>query len=216
MTNILILVMSSFIIKDRVDSIMNSYYNNIKKYPNIDIIFYSDYNDEHNDLVKKVEANYKFKYSDNEIKHAAAFKLIRDCYYKKYDWFLFVDDDTYVNVQALSNNINSFDENFIHGYYFKQLDYISGGAGCLISNKLIHNFFDFITYNSGYADVSLGENARRKNIKFKHSDLFYASNPWYDNEKDPEQNIKNSINNRITYHYINKNQMQIIYEKYNK
>ena len=212
---ILVLVMSSSVLKGRVQSVMDSYYNNVKKYSNIDLVFYSDYDDESNDLVVKVEADFEFKYKDNEIKHAAAFKLIRDRFYKKYDWFLFVDDDTYVNVPVLSDNINSFSEDYIHGHYFKIFDYVSGGGGCLISNKLIHNFFDFKTYNSGYADVSLGQNAREKNIEFKHSDFFYASSPWRDNEKDPESSIRDSINNRITYHYVNEPQMQIIYKNYN-
>jgi len=215
MNSILILVMSSEIHQSRIDSVMNSYYNNVKKYSNIDLIFYSDHKDDSNDLVMRVDADYEFIYRDNEIKHAASFKLIQDHFYKKYDWFLFVDDDTYVNANILYNNIDSFSDDYAYGYYFKDLGYVSGGGGCLISNKTISNLFDFKVYNTGYADVSLGINAREKNIKFKHSDFFYCSSPWYDNEKDPEQVVQDTINNRITYHYVNPQQMQIIYQKYN-
>lgn len=207
MSKILILVMSSKVLENRIDGILNSYYNTIKNYNNIDLIFYSD----HEDISKKViklDCTFAYNYSDNEIKNLTAFNLIKNNYYNKYDWFLFIDDDTFVNIPLLNDKLSLFDENYVYGKemtgYYGDLKYVSGGAGYIISNKIIHKLFDPINYKTTFADVSVGMNMRERGLEFINSDYFDPFN-WYRNGT-PEK-FNNDIENKITYHYINPSQM---------
>lgn len=199
---ILILTMSSKILSNRIDGILNSYYKIIENYDNIDLIFYSDHEDISKNIIK-LDCDFEYCYRDNEIKNLTVFNLIRDKYYNKYDWYLFIDDDTFVNIPLLNDKINSFDENYIYGKdstgYYGNLNYVSGGAGYIISNKLISKMFDLTNFKTSFADVSIGMNMIERGIEFINSDYFDPYNPYRMGTSD---NIKEDIKNKITYHYI--------------
>lgn len=136
---------------------------------------------------------------------------------KQYKYYLFVDDDTYVNLDNLLDflNKNEIDtagqvlsgetdsDNLIFKKYpgFK---YYSGGAGFLYNDnlfeKICENMFRYEETNWG--DVSLGLIVQRAGIQIKnYSVLFYSQSPW--TKKHEEEQIKKSI----TYHYIKENDM---------
>jgi hypothetical protein len=213
MEKILILVMSSEIplIQKRRETVLNTYYNFICKYDNIDLIFYSDGEDLSKHTIK-VNADYEYHYRDNEIKQVNIFNVIKEKYYEKYDWFFFVDTDTFINVPLLNNIIDSFDKEYIYGKSLKgcygDLDYVSGGAGYLLSKNVVFKLFNIKNYNTGYADVTLGLNARDNNIQIKDDNRFDSSNPWRDGINPLIENIKNTL----TYHYLDSNNMFKLYD----
>jgi hypothetical protein len=199
---ILILVMSSQIHMVRRDSIVNSYGKRVKDYPNIDLIFYSD-DDDPSTNTFKMDVPLQMKYSDNEIKTIGAIDLIEQRYHNQYDWYLFIDDDTFVNIPLLNEKIFMFDEDFVHGRDITgcmgDLEYVSGGAGILISNKIVGKLFKMVCYNTHYSDVNVGMNLRDRNIKIRNSILFNPSNPYRENGI---QNLKEDVKSNITYHYL--------------
>jgi hypothetical protein len=195
--------MSSNILLDRREAIINSYAKRLIDYPNIELMFYSDDEDTSTNTIK-VDVPLEMKYSDNEIKTIGAIDLIQNRYYNKYDWYFFADDDTFINIELFNKMINTFDENFIHGQIlskcYGELIYLSGGAGFLISNKLISNLFNLTNHKTGFSDVNIGLNYKERNIPIMNNLLFNGSNPYKDNKLDI---LKYQINNHITQHYVN-------------
>ena len=199
---ILILVMSSQIHMSRRDAIIGSYAKRVKDYSNIDLIFYSDDEDPATNTIK-VDVPLQMKYSDNEIKTVGAIDLIEKRYHNKYNWYLFVDDDTFINIPLLNEKINMFDEDFVHGRDITgcmgELEYVSGGAGILMSNKVVEKLFKMVCYNTEFSDINVGMNLKDRNIKIRNSNLFNPSNPYRDNATD---NLEEDVKNNITQHYL--------------
>ena len=205
---ILVLVMSSNILLNRREAIVNSYMKRLDDYPNIDLIFYSDDEDPSTNTIK-VDVPLQMKYSDNEIKTVGAIDLIEKRYHNKYDWYLFVDDDTFINIPLLDKKIDMFDEDFVHGRditgCWGGLEYVSGGAGILMSNKVVEKLFKMVWYNTDFSDVNVGMNLRDRNIEIRNSNLFNPSNPYRDNTTN---NLEESVKNNITYHYLHPSMMK--------
>lgn len=216
MEKVLILSMSTDhpVIESRRDAVLETYYKMIDQYENIDMLFYSETENLEKSTIK-AEADYLYKYSDNEIKHIAIFNEIKKRYYGKYDWYFFIDTDTFVNIPLLAKIISTFDKDYMHGMNlgmsFDNITYLSGGAGYLISNELIPKLFEMKNYNTGFADMTLALNAKDRGIKLKHDPRFYASNPWRDKVLNPEDILKKEIHNMLTYHYVQESKMHILY-----
>ena len=208
MTNrILILVMSSNILLNRREAIVKSYVKRLENYSNIDLVFYSDDDDPATNTIK-VDVPLQMKYSDNEIKTVGAIDLIEKRYYNQYDWYLFTDDDTFINVPLLNKMIHSFDKSVAHGKdlsgCYGDLSYLSGGAGILISNNVISKLFNMTNHKTDFSDVNIGLNMRERNISILDSKLFNGSNPYRDNKIDI---LEEEINRYITQHYVSPQKM---------
>ena len=210
MKKVLILAMSSGSLIERRLGILDSYYKLLTDYPDIDLVFYSDDEDAY---TIKVNANFSYNYSDNEIKTIAVFENIKNDYHNKYDWFFFVDDDTFVNIPLLNNIVYTFDEKYIYGRDIKgdykirpDLSYASGGAGFLISNKIIHKFFNMADYGTGYSDVNVGLNAERQGVAYKNDTMFHPAHP-FEYYVDPSSA---DLLYNLTYHYIDPKMMKIL------
>ena len=200
------MVMSSACLINRRQAILDTYHKRIKNYNNIDLVFYSDDEDESTNTFK-VDVPLVYSYRDNEIKTIGAFHMIRDRFYNNYDWFFFVDDDTFINIPLLNEKIDEFDENYIHGKDIRgnygNLPYCSGGAGFLISNKIIDKFFDAEDNKTGWSDVNVGLNAQKQGIEIRNSNYFDPSNP-----NVTGVDLVEDIKNKITYHYVNADMMK--------
>lgn len=172
---------------------------NIKKTwgENIDLLFYSD--DEPDDFYVKVTD--RTDYNSNEEKFCNMFNRLKKYNGDNDEWYFFCDNDTFVNTKLLSEKIDEFDKDYIHGQVINTwpqdntLNYLSGGAGFLISGKLIDTLSkDIEVLGTNFADVTFGLFVRENNIKIKHSDLFKSQLPEY-------YNIEN-IKDYITFHYV--------------
>lgn len=188
---------------ERYDGIVNSWGKDV------DFIFYADCNNEEK---KIVEVYNDSTYSSNEPKHVGVIKhLIENDY--QYEWFLFCDDDTFVNTKNLENNLHLFDTNKINGSVLKgtwssdkTLDYCSGGAGYVIHKTTLCKISDSIkSTDSGYSDVSLGICCRELNIGLNHNENFKSQNPSYYN-----QEIE-TIKDIFTFHYVSPEMMSEMY-----
>ena len=68
-----------------------------------------------------------------------------------YDWYVFIDDDTFVFIDKLKKLLESYNssENFYIGYELDHIKkdfclYMSGGAGYAISNSLYNILYDYV------------------------------------------------------------------------
>ena len=77
-----------------------------------------------------------------------------------YDWYIFIDDDTFVFIDRLKQLLNSYNKDELY-YIGNELDhikkdfclYMSGGAGYAISNglyKLLHNYVKINGINNSF------------------------------------------------------------------
>jgi len=166
----------------------------------IDYIFYSDYEDKLKNIIKTTNNP---DYFGLEEKMLNATKTIYENF-KGYEWFLFCDDDTYINVKKLFLELPNFNEEFVygqillHGYRQNpEVIFCSGGAGILIHNKNLEKIQNnIINHNIGIADVSFCMNLNNNNIKITHSNLFYNDTPQSKNLD------KINYNDYISFHNI--------------
>jgi hypothetical protein len=160
----------------------------------IDLYFYSEHEDNENKVIKVCDEN------NVEVKQVSIFKKIKELLHNEYEWYFFGDDDTFVNTEKLNLELDLLDKDIIYGQdifgCYGDLHYPSGGAGFLVSNKIIENFFDSKIYNVGYGDVTFGLNIRDKGLSFKNHSGFFSQNPSHYGINDID------CYNHITFHYI--------------
>jgi len=213
MKKVLILVLSCKKLQDRKEGILNSYASLLGRYENVEICFYSDHEEKETNTYL-LPCKFSYSHRDNEIKVITAFNyLIQEVFKDEYDWYFFVDDDTFVNIPSLVEKIDEFDENFPVGMdirgQWEALKYLSGGAGFLIPSKIREKFSNLENFDTGFSDVSLGMNMQKRRIEFKHSDYFDWDSPFKEKVlKISEEEIKR----KITYHRISPEQMIILNE----
>jgi hypothetical protein len=183
-------------------SMFPSRYDNVIKTwgKDIDHIFYSDHEDLEKNIIRVSE---KTHYHSNEEKHINALKYVNDNK-PDYDWFFFCDDDTFVNVNNLIEYTKTANDAMVHGSVLKKtwpsdlnLVYCSGGAGYLISKKILSEVCKKIDVtNIGYSDVTLGYKLRDLGILSVDDFRFKSQNPSFYNLKI------NECCDYITFHYI--------------
>lgn len=207
--------MTARVCQDRIDGILNSYHKILDKY-GVDLIFYSDHEDVANNIIK-LDCEFVYSKRDNEIKTLTAFNLIKDRFHHKYDWYFFVDDDTFINIPLLMEKVEEFDEDYPYGKDIRGcwggLPYASGGAGFLVPDKMVHKMFDLKNFNSAFNDVSIGYNMQERGIVFKDSDYFDTDNP---HKRGNHGNTKNELMTHITFHYSHPDMMELFQQYVNE
>lgn len=177
---------------DRYQSIMETWGKNV------DILFYSD----HEELPNIIKVSNNSDYNSGEEKQI---NIINNFPYDKmnYDWFVFVDNDSFVNTKKVLTEIESFDKNYVHGDVCNcwsndfSLPYCLGGAGIFVSREILLKLKGNLTHNPVmWGDVSLGINLRNLNIPVISNSLCHSQPPSLYNI--PENEIKN----HLTFHYI--------------
>jgi hypothetical protein len=173
---------------DRQENILNSWGNNV------DLFFYSEHEDPTRKVLKVCNEN------NVEIKQISIFKFIKENFYNNYEWYFFGDDDTFVNTKYLNLVLDNLNHECVHGSdifgCWGDLHYPSGGAGFLIHNSIINNFFDSKNFNVCCGDVSFGLNMKEKNIRIENNEKFLSQHLDY--YKIPHQ----KANEYLTFHYV--------------
>ena len=136
-----------------------------------------------------------------------------------YDWYIFIDDDTFVFETRLKNflsNYNPEDSYYIGkecGHVKEEFCvYMSGGAGYAISNKLYKLIYDYVkrtginnSYKHWCDDLCIGlwidELKKNNNINQLHSNLFHTK--LHKNET--------SLSESITFHGVSTKEHFIFY-----
>ena len=176
---------------------------------NVDVLFYSDHEDIKNNVVKVCDRS---DYASGQIKAIKILHLLSKKMHQ-YDWYFFCDNDTFVNTYKLHEYLQTACINSIHGQIIncwpndKNLSYPSGGAGYLVSNRIIQKLSDADFNNTIYGDVSIGLNIRNKKIEMINSPLFHSQRKeYYDISED-------LVKDNITFHYIDSlEDMKNLYE----
>ena len=176
---------------------------------NQDYVFYSDHEDLDNNIIKVTDND---SYHSNEPKFVSVVNNLPEKYLN-YEWYFFVDNDTFVNTKKLESMLDTFDTNVLHGQKIyswskdKTMPYLSGGAGMLVHHtKYQHMRENFRNYNTGYSDVSLGYYMREYGIECVDDGIFWSQPPefWKINMSE--------INHHVSFHYIKEyNQMVEMY-----
>jgi hypothetical protein len=190
----------------------------------IPTMFYSDHSDESNNIIKVTDNS---DYYNTDTKQINIINMLSESYshiLNSYDWILFCDDDTFVNVNRLREDIIFFEYSCIYGnlltyqrhptnpIYNKpgipsDLEYPSGGSGFCMSTSLIKTCGRLTDYKPGFSDVNLGLNAYYKNIPILHHIHFNGNTPELCNHDESK------IKKAITYHYIvDDAKMQYLYD----
>jgi len=117
------------------------------------------------------------------------------------EWFLFCDDDTFVNTELLEDFVKECDPDTVYGEIINYwpndntLHYPTGGGGALISRRVLNILSTTISHRgSGYSDVALGLAIRDGQIKMQHDDRFHGQPPAFYHILDTKQHF--------TFHYI--------------
>jgi len=189
--------------KNRQKTILDTWLKERNNY-----IFYTDKN---TGVGNQVEVDPDDTYYSNGKKNLAELlRVYRTEHYKNVDWMLFCDDDTYVNLSKLEEMLHTLNQSKMYGSLLKGtwppdtgLEYLSGGAGYLLSSKLIEDKgvpqLDYLI-KSYYSDVCVGLWARDNDIEMVDVKGFYSQDPSFYNLTD--EDIKQSY----TFHYIKKHE----------
>lgn len=196
-------------INTRQKHLKETWLKNIKNY-----IFASDIDNDDN-----IKLSDKHDHSSGEEKQINIFNyLLKN---KKFDYYFFCDDDTFVNIKILNKYLLTFDQNNAGNILSRardplnpqwlttpSLQYFSGGAGFILNREIVETIANnlFLRQDNRYGDVSLGIIMDKLNISLNHSDLFNKDTP--ENLKHDIKNIKNSL----TYHYVRDDMMYKLHE----
>jgi len=109
-----------------------------------------------------------------------AFKYIYDHHFNDADWFLKADDDTYVIVENLRYFLSSHnkDSPIYFGHHFNynmEQDYVSGGAGYVLSKEALRRFgkdgtnASICQQQGGAEDIDIGICLQKLGIRIGNS-----------------------------------------------
>lgn len=127
-----------------------------------------------------------------------------------YDWYIFIDDDTFIFIERLQNLLKNYNKNDLY-YIGNELDhiekefckYMSGGAGYVVSNslyRLLYNHVKNVGINNSYKHwcddlcVGLWINQLKSNNNIIQIDNKNFHIEIHNNEAE--------LNNAITFHRI--------------
>jgi len=173
---------------------------------NLNIFFYSDHNEPG---LKCIKVSDRDDYHSNEEKNINTLNYLL-AIKPQYKWFYFCDDDTFPILANLEKLIANADPSKVYGRVlsfsnspdnriFKKvgtdLVYPAGGPGYLLSNQVLLSYENFINFDTGFSDVSVGLNLQNR---FEISDVqtMFTHAPWDYKHSD------DFVRNQVSYHYI--------------
>jgi len=132
--------------------------------------------------------------------------FIRNMNITDYDWYVFIDDDTYMNTPNLNLFLDNYDSSQLFYIGSKRFDqwnvkYMSGGAGFCLSKPLYAKLADYVRSKSEYSelyfnyngDVTLGSWVSNiPDVIHVDDDKFSAS----------KHNNDEQLNGFISFHYL--------------
>lgn len=183
----------------------------------IDHMYYSDHDDPDKNIVKVSEYN---DYRSCVDKNARVFNiLLEDNRYNNYDYYLFVDNDTYVNEVKLNSVVrkNYFDKDSIHGDIVNYNAHLGapviahGGAGYLMHKSVVEKMKKCPLYQDvKWSDMNISLYAIDRGIEIKDHKGFNSCNGTYDAAKrngitflEQLENWFPNANDHFTFHKIN-------------
>ena len=197
--NILISIISSYKhTKSRLKYLFDTWYKDSEN-----VIILSDHEDKDNNIFKISDDS---SYGSNVDKNFNSYKFLRENY-PNYDFYLVLDDDTFLNYNNLKTEIQKYDTNNIYMLGFinegtlpldGSLNYCSGGAGCIFNKKTLDilSEVDNTYRRSKFADANVGFFCRDRGIKIINNEKFHPREPEYYNYDDKQ------IKEAVTFHYI--------------
>ena len=204
MKDILFLILHTHKQQDRYKNVTETWGNDC------DHLFYSDRESHENNILKVTDRD---DYASNEVKFYEVIKNLPDKY-SYFQWYFFCYNDTFINTNKFFESLELFDPKKVYGQKIntwtqdKNLHYLSGGAGYLVSNEIMKILKSNIkNYNTTFADVTMGLTLRDNNIEIENFYLFKSQPPKYYNIPDEQ------IKNYISFHYIKSyNEMNKLYQ----
>ena len=127
-----------------------------------------------------MQMNITEDYDKMGTKTLKVIKTVYERYNSLYNWFMLVDDDTFVFVENLNTFVSKLNNSleFTYGYNFKTVvegGYHSGGGGILFTKESLKRLYkgiiegkcdDTDTY---YGDVAIGECSRKTGVMLGNS-----------------------------------------------
>lgn len=163
---------------------------------------------------------------------------------KGYDWFVLMDDDTYLFIDKLEtllsayNSTQPYEENIWIGNYLKHISewfimYMSGGAGSVMSYKLYKNVYELLQNYSNIeelnpifrpiqypsdpmdnADICVGCWVNHS-CKLRNEDVKIVDNPNFNTGKcESIEEYLNSFKKAITFHKLNEEKDYLPYIRF--
>lgn len=166
--------------------------------------------------------NTEDDYSSCIIKYIKFFQNMK----LKYDWYMFIDDDTYVFPNRVEQYLARFDKTqpLYIGAMWSHLDdlrFMSGGAGFFLTNKTYIMLVNHLKNNDNthirqpgadvYGDATLGLWIRE--INRKHNYKIKLLSDWT-NLNIGHHNSLYHILKAVTLHQVNKEELFDLYDKY--
>lgn len=179
---------------------------------------YTFYTDRSTEIGNQAEVDPDDTYFSNGKKNLRELKRIyENNLQSNVDWMLFCDDDTFVNITKLEKLLPTLNKKIMYGSILKgtwpgdpSLNYLSGGAGYLISSELLTRLgyppLALLNY-SYYSDVCVGLWARANGVQIEQITGFYSQSPeFYTLDQE-------AIKEAYTFHYIKtQEQVEILME----
>jgi hypothetical protein len=201
--NLQINVLTSLACKNRIDIIKKTWGKHFSN-----IVYYADF-EEGTDIVKCTDNPTAYGNEEKIINRIKQIKENNNC-----NWYFFVDDDTFVNIDNLLKFVETADLNKTYGEIIGGwgISYFQGGAGVLISKQLIDTIPQNALYLRGstFSDVALGQVMVDSNIEMVNERKFYSGSYQHFN-LTPEQ-----IKAAITFHHIADSMVDLYNELYKK
>lgn len=137
----------------------------------------------------------------------------------KYDWFMFIGDDTYIYTDNLYKTILKLNknDNTIYGQVQncwpndKSLFYALGGGGIMFNSFSLESFIKYpininILNSFHYSDVAIGDIARKLSINLENIEGIHSQRPEFYGINNPEK--------YISFHYIKDKNDFLLLSKY--
>ena len=220
-SDITIITMTSSKTTDKALAIKESWAND----DNLSILFISDEENvdvgsiSFNDITKISSNIEQLDYGIIGLKHIYADKKLNR--YNNKNWYLLIDDDTWVNIPALLNVLSKYNPDcpiilsyIWSGIWVEDLEYVSSAAGILISRAAYELLAPALSNNpecefAHYNEIAFSKCTWYLSIQLIHHNGFYFDRP--EQSKDRHEHVwYPPIGEALTYHGVTAADMKLM------